>query len=60
MVPQKKYCIGCDPEHWTTAIWVEDDKEWRFKCGVTATQEGQEIVDRNFGKLYDLEAEEKE
>ena len=51
----KKYCIIC--EAWVVAWFIADDKIWQFDCEHSATEEGQEIVDRNFGKLYDLEAE---
>ena len=49
-----KYCIIC--EEWHKAWFIMDDLLWRFECGAEASEEAQVIVDRNFGKLYDLEA----
>ena len=51
----RKYCILC--EEWATAWFVADDAVWRFDCGGEASEEAQKIVDRNFGRLYDREAE---
>ena len=51
----KKYCIIC--EAWVTAWFITDDDVWRYDCGHEASKEGQAIVDKNFGRIYDLEAE---
>jgi len=51
----KKYCIIC--ERWVTAWFITDDEVWQFDCAHSATANGQAIVDRNFGRLYDLPSE---
>ena len=40
-----------------TAWFITDDDLWQFDCDHSASKEAQVIVDRNFGKLYDLELE---
>ena len=51
----KKYCIIC--ESWVVAWFIADDEIWQYDCKHSATEAGQVIVDRNFGRLYDLEIE---
>ena len=51
----KKYCIIC--EAWTVAWFIADDRVWRYECGHETSEAAQMIVDRNFGRIYDLEAE---
>ena len=49
----RKYCIIC--EAWIEAEFIVDDSVWRYSCRHDATEKGQAIVDRNFGRIYDLE-----
>ena len=54
-----KYCIICEQDGkedpWTNAEFIMDDTCWRYECGHEASEEAQKIIDRNFGRLYDLE-----
>jgi hypothetical protein len=55
MARVQKYCIIC--EDWIVAEFVADNPLWMYTCGHEAAEEGQEIVDRNFGRLYSLEVD---
>lgn len=50
---KRRFCSLCN--EWQDCEFREDDLLWVFECGGETTQGGQLIIDRNFGRLYDLD-----